>query len=69
MGELDKVGIIFRDLSDSEGHEYCYSLFLFKKSGKMGKILDIKTNEENADLQGIKYFIDVINNHILNNMN
>ena len=69
MGELDKAGIIFRNLTDSEGYEYCYSLILLKKYGEMEKIVDIKTSKKNVDLNGVKYFIDVINNHIQNNMN
>ena len=69
MGELDKAGIIFQDLSNSEVHKYYYSLFLFKKTGEMEKIVDIISLEENVDLKGVKYFIDAINNHIRNNMN
>ena len=46
-----------------------FNLYFVKKNGKREIFCDIRTNKVDEDLKGVKYFIDLLNQHISNNKN
>ena len=72
MGELERAEICYKYEKGSKGNSlHVFRIYLIKKSeGKEEKeeLYQITTTKEDANLNGVKYFIDLINEHIQKNM-
>ena len=66
-GELEKAVIDLKEIT-GEYTLYLHTLYLIKKSGKKEYICKISSYAKDRGLDGVKHFIDLINNHIQNNM-
>jgi len=66
-GELEKAAIIYQTTSDEDGTYNYYNFYLILKSGKK-KCFFILNDSKNQDIKNFYEFIDLLNNHIENNM-
>ena len=66
FGELEKAEIYYKHLLE---HQHIFTFYFKKKTGDKEEFHKIVCSKENEDLKGVKYFIDLINLHIQNNMN
>ena len=67
VDELEKAGLYYNYIPDSDGDSHYYFLYLVHKSGKKEKIYKICSNKKDIELEGLKYFVDLLNNHIMKN--
>ena len=65
IDELEKAGLYYDYRPNSEGPSHAYLLYLIHKSGKKDKIYSVYSNEKNIQLDGLKFFVDILNNHII----
>ena len=68
IGELKSAEIYYQYDSNPENIPYNYILYFIESSGGKDLLLRIGTTEKDCNLNGVKYFIDVINSFISNNM-
>ena len=67
VDELEKAGLYYNYIPDSDGDSHYYFLYLVHKSGKKDKIYKIRSKTKDIELEGLKYFVDLLNNHIMKN--
>ena len=69
MGELERAEICYKYDPSDDDYYHRFNLYFVKKDGKREIFCYIRTNKVDEDLKGVKYFIDLLNQHIFNNMN
>ena len=69
MGELERAEICYKYNPSDDDYYHRFNLYFVKKDGKREIFCYIRTNKVDEDLKGVKYFIDLLNQHIFNNMN
>ena len=67
VDELEKAGLYYKYMPDSDGSSHYYFLYLVHKSGKKEKIKKICSKNKDIEFEGLKYFVDLLNNHIMKN--
>ena len=68
MGDLEKAEICYKAVPREEIDYYCFKLYFVRTSGEKEEFFRKLTPQDNVELKGIKYFIDLINIHIQKNM-
>ena len=66
-GELEKAAIIFETTSDQDGTYKYYNFYLILKSGQKDCFYSLNYYKD-QDIKNFYEFIDLLNNHIENNM-
>ena len=66
VDELEKAGLYYKYMPGSDSSHY-YFLYLVHKSGKKEKIFKICSENKDIEFEGLKYFVDLLNNHIMKN--
>ena len=65
IDELEKAGLYYNYRPYSDGPSHVYLLYLINKSGKKDIIYRVYSKEKNIQLDGLKFFVDLLNNHII----
>ena len=68
-GELERAEISYTYEDTNEGDRYDYNFYFVKKTGEREVFYSISTPNKDEDLKGVKYFIDLLNQYIQQNMN
>ena len=68
FGELEKAEIWYYYDSEPNAYNHNFNLYFVRISGKKELFHTISSDRGNVELTGIKYFIDLINEHIQKNM-
>ena len=68
-GELEKVEIYYVHAGKHDKNNHVYNFYFIKKTGNREKFHKIICSKGDEDFKGVKYFIDLINQYIQNNMN
>ena len=68
-GELERAEIYYKHEHKDNRNSHIFRLYFIKKGGEKEEFHEIFTSKEDDDLKGVKYFIDLINQHIQSYMN
>ena len=68
IGELERFALYYKYVKNEETYQHRYTLYFVKKEGKKDEYKEFKLEKMNKDFGGVKYFIDLVNSHIQNNM-
>ena len=64
FGELERAEIYYKHEHTDNGNSHTFRLYFIKKEGEKEEFYKIFASKEDDDLKGVKYFIDLINQHI-----
>ena len=63
-GELERAELCYKNDPTEEGFRHTFYCYFVKKTGEREVFHTILTPKKDVDLKGVKYFIDLINQHI-----
>ena len=63
-GELERAELCYTNAPSQEGFRHTFFCYFVKKTGEREAFHAILTPKVDVDLKGVKYFIDLINQHI-----
>ena len=68
IGDLERFALYYKYVKGAEVSNHRYKLYFVKKEGKKDEYKELRLEKMNNDFGGVKYFIDLVNSHIQNNM-
>ena len=64
IDEIEGAELYYNYFRDSEGSSHVYKIHLVQKSGEKIMIHRIESSKKDIELNGLKYFVDLLNDHI-----
>ncbi len=68
FGELEKAEIYYKYINSEDGYDHRFTIYLIKSSGEKEEIRRFDEKNIEVDLKGVKYFVDLLNEHIRTHM-
>ena len=67
IDEIQRAELYYNYEPDGKGPSDVYSIYLIQKSGTRQRIHKIQPDKKDIEIEGLKYFVDFINYHIMKN--
>ena len=67
IDEIERAELYYNYSPDEDGPSDVYSIYLIQKSGTRQRIHKIQPDKKDIEIEGLKYFVDFINYHIMKN--
>ena len=67
IDEIERAELIYNYYPNSDGPSHVYTIYLIKRDGTREIFHKIYPGKKENELDGLKYFVDFINNHIMKN--
>ena len=67
IDDLEGAELYYNYIRDSEGSSHIYKIHLVQKTGEKILIHRIESSKKDIVLNGLKYFVDLLNAHIKKN--
>ena len=67
IDEIEGAELYYNYIRDSEGSSHVYKIHIVQKTGEKILIHRIESYKKDIELNGLKYFVDLLNDHIKKN--
>ena len=67
IDEIERAELYYNYYPNSEDPSHVYKIYLIKRDGTREIIHEIYQGKKDNELEGLKYFVDLLNNHIMRN--